>query len=587
MLKIFTAIFFLNMSFAALAQTPSATDSQRIEDLDKAAKGFAESNAFDSVIKYRLKLIELSKNIKGSSEWLRQKKSSSLQTIVRTYLNMGMPEQAVTYLDEQREFVAPGKELAYYYKNKSDALRLLAQAGAGKFEASKAYYDSLGVMCSAGEKSACYNIIAMDLSYTDYFTTIKDNANAVRYVEHANLMAPKWADTLLQSQAGYMAGNTYKEAGEYSKALPYLLKAEPFAKEWDENLYAELLRSIAQCYGRLNNYSKAYEYYEKFAPLRDSIYVKAAQQSFAEMEATYQNKSKQEKIDVLSTENTLKNLQIKDAKQQKIYFIIGLALLGIIIASILVIYRNKQKSSRQLQQKNDEMNVLNENLEKANITKAKLFSIISHDLRNPISQVYQFLDLQKNSPGIFSEEDKQKHNERISAAAGVVLETMEDLLIWSKTQMQQFTETIENVNAAESVSSVSELLQTQFAKKEIILKKEVPEDLYLKTDRNILAIILRNLLQNACTYSPEKSTISIAGRKEAGSTIFTIEDEGAGMPERIRRMFNEPQMDVSSNSSGLGLTLVKEMAEIIKADIQISPGSTSGTKITITIPERN
>ena len=587
MLKIYTAIFFLSLSLHLSAQTPSVADSQKIEDLDKKATGFIESNSFDSVIKYKLKLIEFAKSIKGNNDWLRKKKSYSLQTVVRCYLNMGMPEQAITYLDEQREFTAPGKELAFYYKNKSDALRLLAQAGAGKFEASKAYYDSLGVMCSAGEQSACYNIIAMDLSYADYFTTIKDNANAVKYVEHAALHAPKWADTLLQSQAYYIAGNTYKEAGEYSKALPYLLKAEPFAKGWDESLYTEFLRNLAQCYGRLNNYQKAYEYYEKFAPLRDSIYVRAAEQSFAEMEATYQNKSKQEKIDVLSTENTLKNLQIKEARRQKVYLIIGLVLLGIVIASILAVYRNKQKSSRLLQQKNDEMNVLNENLEKANITKAKLFSIISHDLRNPISQVYQFLDLQKNSPDIFSEADKQKHNERISVAAGVVLETMEDLLIWSKTQMQQFTEAIENVHAAESVNNVSELLQTQFAKKEITLKKDVPEDLYLRTDKNILGIILRNLLQNACTYSPEKSTISIAGRKDANATVFTIEDEGAGMPERIRRAFNEPQMDVNSNSSGLGLTIVKEMAEIIKADIQISSGNAGGTKISITVPERN
>ncbi|MEJ7674260.1 MAG: hypothetical protein WKF59_16595 [Chitinophagaceae bacterium] len=50
------------------------------------------------------------------------------------------------------------------------------------------------------------------------------------------------------------------------------------------------------------------------------------------------------------------------------------------------------------------MNVLNENLEKANITKAKLFSIISHDLRSPISQVYQFLDLQRTNPDILANE---------------------------------------------------------------------------------------------------------------------------------------------------------------------------------------
>ncbi|MEJ7674257.1 MAG: ATP-binding protein [Chitinophagaceae bacterium] len=57
------------------------------------------------------------------------------------------------------------------------------------------------------------------------------------------------------------------------------------------------------------------------------------------------------------------------------------------------------------------------------------------------------------------------------------------------------------------------------------------------------------------------------------------------MPERIRRIFNEPYMAINSNQSGLGLTIVKEMAELIHADIEISSNDPVGTLITILVPD--
>jgi signal transduction histidine kinase len=303
------------------------------------------------------------------------------------------------------------------------------------------------------------------------------------------------------------------------------------------------------------------------------------------MEAQYQNKNKQEKINVLSAESIINNLEIKDANRQRTFFIIAFILLLGIITSIIMMYRNKQKSGRLLQKKNEEMNVLNENLEKANITKAKLFSIISHDLRNPISQVYQFLDLQKTNPNIFNEDEKRKYNEQITVAAGVVLETMEDLLIWSKTQMQQFTLTKETVNPSQCVHQIDDLLHTQLEKKKIKLSESIDPLITMQTDKNIITIIIRNLIQNAITYSPENSIITITAQQQNNSTQFLIADEGAGMPERIRRIFNEPYMAVNSNQSGLGLTIVKEMAELIHAHIEISSNKPVGTLITISVPD--
>jgi two-component system phosphate regulon sensor histidine kinase PhoR len=107
----------------------------------------------------------------------------------------------------------------------------------------------------------------------------------------------------------------------------------------------------------------------------------------------------------------------------------------------------------------------------------------------------------------------------------------------------------------------------------------------MQTDKNIITIIIRNLLQNAITYSPENSTITITAQQQNNSTQIFIADEGAGMPEPIRRIFNEPHMAINSNQSGLGLTIVKEMAELIHADIEISSNKPVGTLIRVSLPD--
>ncbi len=151
--------------------------------------------------------------------------------------------------------------------------------------------------------------------------------------------------------------------------------------------------------------------------------------------------------------------------------------------------------------------------------------------------------------------------------------------------MQQFTITKEKVHASQCVQHINDLLHSQLEKKKIKLSESIDPLITMHTDKNIIAIIIRNLLQNAITYSPENSTITITAQQQNNTTQLIIADEGAGMPERIRRIFNEPYMAINSNQSGLGLTIVKEMSELIHANIEISSNKPLGTLITISIPD--
>jgi signal transduction histidine kinase len=528
-----------------------------------------------------LKSAELHKPVADTTKILKKKLDygTKLMMVAEIYLYLKQPEKSLQYLEEVKQnlnlslivdITAYGKFIRSYVQlnNKPEALK---------------YYNLLQ---QTAEKSPgkWSELVSSNLEMAALELKTKNYELAKSYIDKADKQSKLDNKEILTSAVNLSYGDYYKSLNDYGQAAKYYKIAELGSAIYNKEQYADLLRSLTSV-AILSNSGDAGIYFNKYIMISDSLTQGKIASNLAEMEAQYQNKNKQEKINVLSAESIINNLEIKNANRQRIFFIIAFILLLGIITSVIMMYRNKQKSSRLLQKKNEEMNVLNENLEKANITKAKLFSIISHDLRSPISQVYQFLDLQKTNPGIFNEEEKQKHNEQISVAAGVVLETMEDLLIWSKTQMQQFSLTKEPVNASQCVHQIDDLLHTQLEKKKIKLSESIDPLITMQTDKNIITIIIRNLLQNAITYSPENSTISISARQQNNSTQFLISDEGAGMPERIRRIFNEPYMAVNSNQSGLGLTIVKEMAELIQANIEISSNKPVGTLITISVPD--
>jgi signal transduction histidine kinase len=187
---------------------------------------------------------------------------------------------------------------------------------------------------------------------------------------------------------------------QYAKALDYLRKAEPIMREDSPKDYSELQKSMSEAYAAIGNWQLAYQHFNTYSNLQDNLLTEKAKDNLAKMEAQFQNKRKQAEIDMLSAENTIKNLEIENAGKQRIFLDHRTVLLILVVASLVVIYRNKQKSSLVLEQKNLEMGLLNAKLENANNTKSKLFSIISHDLRSPISHIYQFWICRKPNPNL-------------------------------------------------------------------------------------------------------------------------------------------------------------------------------------------
>jgi signal transduction histidine kinase len=184
---------------------------------------------------------------------------------------------------------------------------------------------------------------------------------------------------------------------------------------------------------------------------------------------------------------------------------------------------------------------------------------------------------------LFSEADKQRHNERISVAANAVLETMEDLLIWSKSQMQQFSVTPENVGLRHCMEGLIELMQTQIDRQSVAILLEINPEITAQTDRNILTIVLRNVLQNAIKYAPKNTSITISAVASNNAVSIAIADQGDGLPQPLQAIFDSDTATINSGQSGLGLTLVKEMAGLLGATVTVAANKPKGTVFIISI----
>lgn len=505
----------------------------------------------------------------------------ALINVAELYIELKNPQKSIEYLNESNLYIKDYQDgIATIYKDfTADFLLLNKPAKATQ------YYNKLLQFLNKGAESTSWSIfLESDFAFADYYLDRDNYPTALKYTQHADGLS-RYADQFQRAKIDHSYGKIYLKQKQYNKALGYFKKAEPITNEDSPENYSELQKSLAETYAALGNWQLAYAHLSAYSKLQDKLLTEKAKGNLAKMEAQYQNKKKQDEINMLSAANTIKNLEISSVRKQRIYFIVGLLLLFAIVTSLMVIYRNKQKSNLVLELKNREMNLLNAKLENANNTKLKLFSIISHDLRSPISHIYQFLDLQKTQPELFSEADKQRHNQRISIAANAVLETMEDLLIWSKSQMQQFTIANEKVNLVQCVESIVAVVQTEIDRRSVAVQITIDPKMTLTTDLNIFSIIVRNILQNAVKYAPENTLVTITANIENHIAWVTIADLGDGFPESLNAIFKSDSANINSGSSGLGLTLVREMSELIGATIHIAPNQPKGIRFTISIPQ--
>lgn len=233
----------------------------------------------------------------------------------------------------------------------------------------------------------------------------------------------------------------------------------------------------------------------------------------------------------------------------------------------------------------------NRELQRVAEARSRFLSTVSHELRTPLTAISAFSDiLSHNRPGNLDER-QQSHVEAIRRSTIALTKLVDDLLDVSRADSGQLSLDRAPADFKAIISDfagVGESIATQKNQNLKINNFEAP--VWVDVDKSRINQILNNLVSNASKYSADASQISISGSIRSDSVEIEVQDSGIGItPQDIQRVFipffRADNIDTQSQpGSGLGLSVVKTLAELHDGSVEIKSDPGFGTTVSIRIP---
>jgi len=285
------------------------------------------------------------------------------------------------------------------------------------------------------------------------------------------------------------------------------------------------------------------------------------------------------------------------------FFFISANLIGMFAAYYIEYYiRRDFYQKQQLDRQKAAVDLVNKNLEnivaertkeliRTNSEKDKFFSIISHDLLSPFNGFLGLTQLMAEELPELTMEEIQEIAATMKRSAVNLFRLLENLLQWARMNQGLIPFNPENVQTVTiAYESISMLMEPALAK-EIIIVNNIPVDILVFADKDILQSIFRNLLSNAIKFTPRGGKITLSAIRISNKFVeISISDSGIGMSSTmIENLF---RLDVQTNrpgteeepSTGLGLMLCKEFIEKHCGKIRVESEEGKGTVFAFTLP---
>ena len=414
---------------------------------------------------------------------------------------------------------------------------------------------------------------------TNFLSLGKTNIQKGRFVEakqqleKALELAKKLNNQVLQADILKHFGDYYFALGTknnspqaYTKAVSYYKTVLPILTENKQFLNAtESATHLAELYHKLGDDKQAYIYQKKSQEYDDKMFTNSTKASAQNSENQYTIKIKNQRLQIQQLE-----IESKEKQRWILLLIVGcLCTLG-----GMLVYQNRLSKKR-----NTQLQALNTELDQANKIKTRFFSIINHDLRGPVSKIISFLQLQKMQPSFMDEKTQEKLQEQTIDGAKNLLTSMEDLLLWSKGQMENFKPVPQKIDVEELFIDIRKVfLGYTF----VTFDFHNPEQLFLKTDIDYLKTITRNLTSNAINVftTTQNPTIVWKAYRENDHHFLSITDNGPGATvDQFKALYDDKE--VVGIQSGLGLHLIRDLAKAIDCEISVDSKINEGTTITL------
>lgn len=359
----------------------------------------------------------------------------------------------------------------------------------------------------------------------------------------------------------------------------------------------KLMENSYELYARYfllkNDYPNSHHFLLRRIEVKDSISSLESGENVARLENRYKEVQTAKEIEIL-----------KERQKGFIYLsVLGFIAAVTIALLIYIAYRQKTRSNLLLKEKNQQIEASREILERqhlqlldsqeklnrANKGKDDFLTIISHDLKNPLSSIRGFTELLLRSYDSFSDNQRKDFLNEVFDSIERISLLINNILFWVKSQTDGIQFKPAEFNLYRRIDENISIYRLMLANKNLVLDSTIDKDTIVVADHNVFDMVVRNILSNALKFTPAGGKISFASRLEGKKIRVMISDTGIGIPEdKIRLILSRQEQYTTTGTSheqgtGLGLGLVYQFVRQSGEDFTIDSSPGKGTTISFTL----
>jgi signal transduction histidine kinase/ligand-binding sensor domain-containing protein len=270
--------------------------------------------------------------------------------------------------------------------------------------------------------------------------------------------------------------------------------------------------------------------------------------------------------------------------------VVSFLVYSIIYSRIQATKRETQRLEELLKSRTREIEQSREELQNLNRKKDLIFSILSHDLRSPLTTLKGFLSLLIDNSDALTKDELQKYATNIRNSVTTSLDLIDNTLFWSLSQTGNIHCSPGQVQVGLIFDKIRDLYHLTAEKKRLTITFGTVNGLAVYADENMVYVLLRNLVSNAIKFTPETNSIIVDAVRQGALVSIRIKDHGVGMTKQeIDNIFTLDNPIVKKGTSsekgtGLGLLLCKKFVELNHGQLLIESKPGEGSSFTVLLP---
>ncbi len=380
-------------------------------------------------------------------------------------------------------------------------------------------------------------------------------------------------------------GYLYENQNMMDSSLLYYQKAYAISNRIQ---MPEKMMSIAKAISHLYYLKKDYKIAADFMIVADSLSLDLERMKKSDELAKLEMKleiDRNEQNRLTEAQNSMSEL-----RRQKLIrnvSIAGVVLFLIAVFILLRLYRNKKAQNRQLDQQKAEITNMAKQLHETDKNKLQFFTNISHEIRTPLTLIKFPIEKLLQSPDL---DQEMKHTLNLALSnTNNLQQIVNQILDLRKIDDLKFELCLSDLELIsflkEMAASYDPLCQKTNCR--LIMRSDVSE-VHVRVDRERLFAILNNLLSNAFKYNKKEGEVVLSCHISPKNIKLSVSDTGIGIAkDHLHRLFDryyQTHSSHQSNGSGIGLSYVKELIDLMGGSINVDSLENTGTTVTIDIP---